>query len=123
MKKFNFLPKYKDWILGGKKFRSVRFGDEYLKKFKVGDRIAITICDNVSNVRNLSGAQKIAKAEITEIVFKKIKEIRKDDVIGDPEAWPKSSLISMLNEIYSKRIGRKVKEDDYVTIVKFKVIK
>ncbi|MEM5793973.1 MAG: ASCH domain-containing protein [Candidatus Aenigmatarchaeota archaeon] len=117
MKKLNFLPKYKNWILEGKKFRTVRLGNDYIKKFKVGDKIEITIADDLKN------AQKIAEAEITELVLKKIKEVRKEEVIGDPEAWPKSSLVSILNEIYSKRIGRKVKEDDYVTIIKFRVIK
>lgn len=116
MKQFNFLPKYKDWILKGKKFKTVRYGDKYYKKFKVGDKVAITIGKNPKN------AQKIADTEILELKYKKIKEIKLDDVVGDPEAWPISSLISGFNEIYSKKIGRKVIEEDFVTIVKFKVI-
>lgn len=124
MKQFNFLPKYKDWILEGKKFRTVRYGDKYYKIFKAGDKVAITIFDDVNTVGgNLKDAQKIADAEILELVFKKIKDIKPEDVVGDPEAWPKSSLISGFNEIYSKRIGRKVTEEDFVTIVKFRVIK
>jgi hypothetical protein len=123
MKQFNFLPKYKNWILEGKKFRTVRYGDKYYKKFRVGDRVTITICDNVTSNYDLKNAQKIADGEILELVFKKIKDIKQEDVVGDPEAWPKSSLISGLSEIYSKRIGRKVNENDFVTIVKFRVIK
>ena len=116
MKQFNFLPKYKSWILQGKKFRTVRYGDKYYKEFKIGDKVAITIGDEPEN------AKKIADAEILELVFKKIEEIKKDDVVGDPEAWPRSSLIFGFNEIYSKRIGRSIREDDFITIVRFKVI-
>ena len=115
MKQFNFLPKYKNWILGEKKSRTVRFGDKYCKEFRVGDKVAITVGDN-------SKTQKIANAEILELVYKKIKEIKPEDVIGDPEAWPIRSLISGLTEIYLKRIGRKVREEDFVTIVGFKVV-
>jgi len=123
MELFNFLPKYKDWILEGKKFRSVRYGNKYYKKFKIGDKVAITIYDDLNTIFDPKNAQKIADAEIVEIVFKKIKEIKEEDLVGDPEGWPKSSLISGLSEIYSKRIGRSINEEDFVTIIKFKLIK
>jgi len=122
MEQFNFFTKYKDWILGGTKYRTVRFGDKYYREFKVGDRVKITICDEFENPEKLTNAEKIAEAEIVELVCKKIKDIKQEDVIGDPEAWPKSSLIAGLSEIYSKRIGRNVTEEDFVTIVKFRVI-
>ena len=123
MKRFNFLPKYKNWILEGKKFRTVRYGDKYYREFKIGDKVAITIYDDINTIdSNLKNAQKIADAEVLELIFKKIKEIKAGDVIGDPEAWPISSLISGFNEIYSKRLGRNIKEDDFVTIVKVRVI-
>ena len=102
---------------GRKKFRRVRHGNKYYKEFKTGDKVAITIGDDSEN------AQKIAHAEILEIAYKRINEMKREDVIGDPEAWPIRSLVSGLNKIYLKRIGRKVREEDFATIVRFRVIK
>jgi hypothetical protein len=116
MKQFNFLLKYKDWILEGKKFRTVRYGDKYYKELRIGNKVAITVGNDPKN------AKKIAVAEILELVYKKIKEIKREDVIGDSEAWPIKSLISGLTEIYLKTIERKVTEEDFVTIVRFRLI-
>lgn len=117
-KQLNFYPitlagcNYKELIMQKKKWTTVRFGDRYVKDYQIGDVIAIT-CGFDPSI-----AEHIADGVLTKIDLKKIGDICDKDLEGEsPDSLTKELLIDTLNGIYEQRLGRKVHDEDLVTII------
>jgi diadenosine tetraphosphate (Ap4A) HIT family hydrolase len=119
-KKLNFYPisptgcDYKELIEKEKKTTTVRFGDKYYHLYSVGDIVSITVGFDPEE------AETIAEARIKEIYAKKLGYITEKDLEGEsPDSLTPKLLRNTLNGIYKKRIGRPVRDDDWVTIIKW----
>jgi len=89
-------------------------------------------CDFIANIKINIGdlikiivnhIEHIANGKIVSVEVKKLGEVKDEDLVGEsPDAITKDLLIKGLNEIYSKQLKRNVRDDDIVTIIKWKYI-
>jgi len=94
--------KYVDLILSGKKTATIRKG-YWVPKFK--------------EIILHGGGRPFAVAEITDVIYKKLRELSNEEVLEDGFS-SKDELVKELRKAYGD-----VHENDLVTIIKFKVKK
>jgi hypothetical protein len=102
MERINFDAEYVDSILQGRKITTVRKG---VKSYPVGKTVELTV-----------NYKPFAKAKVTKVVVKRVKELTDDDAIRDGFE-SKEQLLNALKRIYGE-----VNENDLVTIVHFEVL-
>lgn len=117
-KQLNFYPttptgcNYKELIMERKKWTTVRFGDKYAKDYRVGEIVAVTCGFDPAT------AEHMADGVITRIELKKLGNINDKDLEGEsPDSLTRELLLNTLNGIYEQRLGRKVHNEDLVTII------
>jgi len=108
MKVIKFTPELTELIKKGEKSTTFRLFDD--KNLTKGDEVILATRDGKK-------VAEFAKAKLTEVYIKTIKDLNADDYKGH-EPIRETSL-----EDYKKYCGIKVTEDTEVKIVRFKIIK
>ena len=103
----HFYPYYESLLRKRKKWTTIRLGNE-CDKHHTGDVVTITIGWSEDN------AVPICKAQITDVIYKKIKDITPEDLKGEsPDCQRKVAVPYVLSAIYRKTVTN----DDFVTII------
>lgn len=114
MTKLNFYPFYEKLLREKKKQVSIRLGDQR-SKYQVGEEVDLTVGWNEEGKEFM-----ISRVLITNVNFKRIKEIINTDIDGEsPDCSNKEQIPYILSAIYRKVVS----EDDYVTIIKWKYLR
>ncbi len=95
--------RFVDLILSGKKRSTIRLG---------------RVVPRYDEVIIHGGGRPIAKARITRVIYKRVKELTEDDAKKDGYERV-DELIRDLERVY----GKKISPDDVVTIIEFEVVK
>ncbi len=104
MERINFDPEYVDLIIEGQKTTTVRKG---IKSYPVGRIVELTV----------SNSKVFALARIKKVVVKRVKELSDEDAMRDGFAG-RDELVAALRRIYGD-----VRDDEFVTVVHFEVVK
>lgn len=103
----HFYPYYESLLRKRKKWTTIRLGNDCDKHHK-GDIVTITIGWNEDN------AVPICKAQITDVTYKKIKDITAKDLKGEsPDCQRKVAVPYVLSAIYRKTVTN----NDFITII------
>src|SRR6187455_1069829 len=113
MQVLNFYSRiFADQLKRGRKTATIRLGDKS-HKYKKNNLVLVTIG------YQYSPRERIFEAVIDGVEVKKVKELSPRDVEHDnPEFRRLDETVHFLEQIY----GRKVEEDDVVTVVRFSQI-
>jgi hypothetical protein len=107
-----YSPVFIDQLKRGRKTATIRLGDKS-KKYRKGDVVLVTVGFQHSP------RERIFEAVIDSVEVKRVTELSPRDVEHDnPEFRRLDETVHFLEQIY----GRKVEEDDVVTIVRFSKI-
>ena len=107
-----YSPVFVDQLKRGRKTATIRLGDKS-KKYRKGEVVMITVGFQHSP------RERIFDAVIDSVEVKKVKELSPRDIEHDnPEFRRLDEMVHFLEQIY----GRKVEEDDTVTVVRFSQI-
>ena len=107
-----YSPVFIDQLKRGRKTATIRLGDKS-KKYRKGEAVMITVGFQHSP------REKIFDAVIDSVEVKRVLELSPRDIEHDnPEFRRLDEIIHFLEQIY----GRKVHEDDTVTVVRFSQI-
>jgi hypothetical protein len=107
-----YSPVFIDQLKRGRKTATIRLGDKS-KKYRKGEAVMITVGFQHSP------REKIFDAVIDSVEVKRVRELSPRDIEHDnPEFRRLDEIIHFLEQIY----GRKVHEDDIVTVVRFSQI-
>ncbi|MCW3135904.1 MAG: ASCH domain-containing protein [Canidatus Methanoxibalbensis ujae] len=104
MKRLNFDSKYMKQILRGEKTTTVRKGIR--RKYDTGDIIEL-----------IADKKPFAIAEVKAVEVKRLRDISISDAIQDGFS-SREDLINALRRIYGK-----MKEEEFVTIIHFKILR
>jgi hypothetical protein len=116
MTNLNFYPYYEQLLRRKEKYATVRLGDRR-SAYHVGDVVTITIGWNEKNESDIT---PVCKAQIIDVIYKPVKDIREDDLEGEsPDCYSKESLPYVLSAIYRKVVT----ENDFVTIIRWKYLR
>lgn len=111
IKKLNFFPYYKNLLLEGKKYATIRLPENV--SFLKGEIISVTIGWSKEDYFELF------KARISSIYTKKIKDLNKKDLAGEsPDCISPEAIQYVVSCIYKKIIS----PNNKVTIIKFEKI-
>jgi len=109
MKDLRFNPRSASEIRNKEKTCSVRFGTKYVGQFELGEIIQLYI-----------DIKPLAQVKVTAIETKKISEITEEDLAGHSSyAKTPDTLKLTLNGYYGRQLGRKVNDEDTVTIIRW----
>ncbi len=103
MERINFDEEFVEPIVSGRKVTTVRRG---IKSYPVGRVVELT-----------AGGNTFALAKVKKVVVKRIKELSDEDARRDGFE-SRDELLSALKKIYGD-----VKENEFVTVVHFEVLK
>ena len=104
-----YSPVFVDQLLRGRKTATIRLGDKS-RKYQKGTVVMITVGFQHSP------RERLFEAVIDTVEVKKVKELSPRDIEHDhPEFRRLDEMVHFLEQIY----GRKVEEDDTVTVVRF----
>lgn len=103
MERINFDTEYVGQIISGEKVTTVRKG---IKSYSVGKVVELT-----------SNGEKFALARVKKVVVKRVKELNDEDAKRDGFD-SREALISALKKIYGS-----IRDDEFVTVVHFEVLK
>jgi len=107
-----YSPIFADQLKRGRKTATIRLGDK-TRKYSRGQVVWVTV-GNRHRPR-----EKIFAAVIDDVEVKRIKELSPRDIEHDnPELRRVEESVSFLEKIY----GRKISEDDLVTVIRFSQI-
>ena len=107
-----YSPVFIDQLKRGRKTATIRLGDKS-KKYRKGEAVMITVGFQHSP------REKIFDAVIDSVEVKRVLELSPRDIEHDnPEFRRLDEIIHFLEQIY----GRKVHEEDIVTVVRFSQI-
>jgi hypothetical protein len=107
-----YSPVFIDQLKRGRKTATIRLGDKS-KKYRKGEAVMITVGFQHAP------REKIFDAVIDSVEVKRVLELSPRDIEHDnPEFRRLDEIIHFLEQIY----GRKVHEDDIVTVVRFSQI-
>lgn len=107
MKTLKFKDFKAKWILEGVKTATMRLFDD--KDLQKGDELALV---------NSDSGEVFSRAMITEVVYKKFKEIDDVDLDGHEKWNSRDDMLRSLKKYY----GDKVDEDTMVKVIKFELI-
>ena len=114
MTNLNLYPFYEKLLREKKKHVSIRLGDQR-SKYHVGEEVDLTLGWGEDGDERFIG-----KVMITNVDFKRIKDIVKSDIEGEsPDCSSKKPIPYVLSAIYRKIVS----EQDYVTIIRWKYFK
>jgi len=109
----NLYPFYEKLLREKKKSVSIRLGDQR-SKYHVGEEVDLTAGWNLDG-----NGSFIDRVVITNVDFKRIREIVKSDIEGEsPDCSNKKQIPYVLSAIYRKVVS----EQDYVTIIRWKYL-
>jgi hypothetical protein len=107
-----YSPVFVDQLKRGRKTATIRLGDKS-KKYRVGEVVMITVGFQHSP------RERIFEAVIDSVEVKEVRDLSRRDIEHDnPEFRRLDEMVHFLEQIY----GRKVEEDDTVTVVRFSQI-
>jgi len=107
-----YSPVFIDQLKRGRKTATIRLGDKS-KKYRKGEVVLVTVGFQHSP------RERIFEAVVDSVEVKRVRELSPRDVEHDnPEFRRLDETVHFLEQIY----GRKVEEDDVVTIVRFSKI-
>jgi hypothetical protein len=107
-----YSPVFIDQLKRGRKTATIRLGDKS-KKYRKGEAVMITVGFQHSP------RERIFDAVIDSVEVKRVHELSPRDIEHDnPEFRRLDEMVHFLEQIY----GRKVDEDDVVTVVRFSQI-
>jgi hypothetical protein len=107
-----YSPVFVDQLKRGRKTATIRLGDKS-KKYRKGEVVMITVGFQHSP------RERIFDAVIDSVEVKRVKELSPRDIEHDnPEFRRLDEMLHFLEQIY----GRKVDEEDTVTVVRFSQI-
>ena len=107
-----YSPVFIDQLKRGRKTATIRLGDKH-KKYRKGEVVLVTVGFQHSP------RERIFEAVIDSVEVKRVSELSPRDVEHDnPEFRRVDETIHFLEQIY----GRKVEQDDVVTVVRFSQI-
>ena len=107
-----YSPVFVDQLKRGRKTATIRLGDKS-KKYRVGEVVMITVGFQHTP------REKIFEAVIDSVEVKQVRNLSRRDIEHDnPEFRRLDEMVHFLEQIY----GRKVEEDDTVTVVRFSQI-
>jgi hypothetical protein len=107
-----YSPVFVDQLRRGRKTATIRLGDK-AKKYRKGEVVLVTIGFQHSP------RERIFEAVIDSVEVKRVSELSPRDVEHDnPEFRRVEETVHFLEQIY----GRKVEQDDIVTVVRFSQI-
>jgi hypothetical protein len=107
-----YSPVFADQLKRGRKTATIRLGDKS-KKYRKGEVVMITVGFQHSP------RERIFDAVIDSVEVKRVRELSPRDIEHDnPEFRRLDEMVHFLEQIY----GRKVAEDDTVTVVRFSQI-
>ena len=107
-----YSPLFVDQLKKGRKTATIRSGDKS-NKYRKGEVVLVTVGFQHSP------RERIFEAVIDSVEVKKVKELSPRDIEHDnPEFRRLDETVHFLEQIY----GRKVDEDDLVTVVRFSQI-
>lgn len=103
MERINFDAEFVEKIINGEKITTVRRG---IKSYPVGRIVELT-----------SNGERFALAKVKKVVVKRVRELTDGDAIRDGFR-SRNELISALKRIYGD-----IRDDEFVTVVHFEVVK
>ncbi len=103
MERINFDSEFVDRIINGEKITTVRRG---IKSYPVGRIVELT-----------ANGQRFALAKVKKVVVKRVRELTDEDAVRDGFK-SREELISALKRIYGD-----IRDDEFVTVVHFEVVK
>ncbi|WP_290596813.1 MULTISPECIES: ASCH domain-containing protein [unclassified Archaeoglobus] len=103
MEKINFDAEFVDRIISGEKITTVRRG---IKSYPVGRIVELT-----------ANGERFALAKVKKVVIKRLKELTEEDARRDGFE-SRDALLSTLKRIYGE-----IKDEEFVTVVHFEVVK
>jgi hypothetical protein len=107
-----YSPVFIDQLKRGRKTATIRLGDKS-KKYRKGEAVMVTVGFQHAP------REKIFDAVIDSVEVKRVRDLSPRDIEHDnPEFRRLDEIVHFLEQIY----GRKVVEDDIVTIVRFSQI-
>jgi hypothetical protein len=107
-----YSPLFVDQLKRGRKTATIRIGDKS-NKYRKGEVVLVTVGFQHSP------RERIFEAVIDSVEVKKVKDLSPRDVEHDnPEFRRLDETVHFLEQIY----GRKIEEDDLVTVVRFSQI-
>ena len=107
-----YSPIFVDQLKRGRKTATIRLGDKHAK-YRKGEVVLVTVGFQHSP------RERIFEAVIDGVEVKKVRELSPRDIEHDnPEFRRLEETIHFLEQIY----GRKIEEDDIVTVVRFSKI-
>jgi hypothetical protein len=107
-----YSPVFIDQLKRGRKTATIRLGDKS-KKYRKGEVVLVTVGFQHSP------RERIFEAVIDSVEVKRVSEISPRDIEHDnPEFRRADETVHFLEQIY----GRKVEQDDVVTVVRFSQI-
>ncbi|AAB89733.1 MULTISPECIES: ASCH domain-containing protein [Archaeoglobus] len=103
MERINFDSEFVERIINGEKITTVRRG---IKSYPVGRIVELT-----------ANGERFALAKVKKVVVKRVRELTDEDAIRDGFK-SREELISALKRIYGD-----IRDDEFVTVVHFEVVK